>query len=79
MWAGVHGIVPRYADRHQFTGRFLAYNCEVDCLRVCAGLCGNMFPENAECLNSNGSTASVVLHGWGITGKPVIGAGNGVS
>lgn len=37
------------ADRHPTTGRFLAYDCEVDCLQRCAGLCGNMaFEEDDE-------------------------------
>jgi hypothetical protein len=27
-------------DRHPVTGRFLAYDCEIDCLEHCAGLCG---------------------------------------
>jgi len=26
--------------RHPITGRFLAYDCERDCLEHCAGLCG---------------------------------------
>jgi hypothetical protein len=26
--------------RHPITGRFLAFDCEVDCLEHCAGLCG---------------------------------------
>jgi hypothetical protein len=27
-------------SRHRVTGRFLAFDCEVDCLEHCAGLCG---------------------------------------
>lgn len=26
--------------RHPVTGRFLAFDCEIDCLEHCAGLCG---------------------------------------
>ena len=28
--------------RHPRTGRFLAHDCEVDCLVHCAGLCGEL-------------------------------------
>ena len=28
--------------RHPYTGRFLAFDCEIDCQTVCAGLCGNI-------------------------------------
>ena len=28
--------------RHPHTGRFLAFDCEKDCLTRCAGLCGNL-------------------------------------
>jgi hypothetical protein len=28
--------------RHPTTGRWLAFDCETDCLERCAGLCGNM-------------------------------------
>jgi hypothetical protein len=32
---------PREAQpRHPHTGRFLAFDCEIDCQTVCAGLCG---------------------------------------
>lgn len=31
-------------DRHPATGRFLAYDCEIDCQTVCAGLCGEIGP-----------------------------------
>ena len=27
-------------ERHPYTGRFLAFDCEIDCQTVCAGLCG---------------------------------------
>lgn len=27
--------------RHPKTGRFLAYDCEIDCQEHCAGLCGD--------------------------------------
>ena len=30
----------RYADRHPITGRFLAFDCEVDCQTACWGACG---------------------------------------
>ena len=30
----------RYHDRHPTTGRFLAYDCEVDCVTACWGACG---------------------------------------
>ena len=26
--------------RHPITGRFMAFDCEVDCQKYCAGLCG---------------------------------------
>jgi hypothetical protein len=32
---------PRLPPRHPRTGRFLAHDCEVDCLVHCAGLCGS--------------------------------------
>lgn len=28
--------------RHPRTGRFLAYDCEIDCQKHCAGLCGEI-------------------------------------
>jgi hypothetical protein len=31
---------PTEPARHPVTGRFLAYDCERDCLEHCAGLCG---------------------------------------
>ena len=34
-------------QRHPYTGRFLAHDCEVDCLTVCAGLCGTVLGEAA--------------------------------
>lgn len=27
-------------ERHPITGRWLAHDCEIDCLEHCAGLCG---------------------------------------
>lgn len=38
----------RYADRHPVTGRFLAYDCEIDCQEHCAGLCGVVFDDDSE-------------------------------
>ena len=32
-------------SRHPITGRFLAFDCEVDCQEHCAGLCGWFFEE----------------------------------
>jgi hypothetical protein len=37
--ADAHVLAGRVA-RHPRTGRFLAHDCEVDCLAYCAGLCG---------------------------------------
>lgn len=30
----------RHQARHPVTGRFLAYDCEIDCQQHCARLCG---------------------------------------
>jgi hypothetical protein len=35
-------------DRHPITGRFMAHDCERDCLKHCAGLCGVWIPASEE-------------------------------
>lgn len=37
-WGTKRGTMPERA-RHPVTGRWLAYDCETDCLTACAGLC----------------------------------------
>ena len=41
------GVLERMNPRHPITGRFLAFDCEVDCLDHCAGLCGAFTDEQA--------------------------------
>lgn len=42
-------LTPRHDQpRHPITGRFLAFDCEIDCQEHCAGLCGNMAFDSME-------------------------------
>ena len=36
----LNGVLEQMNPRHPITGRFLAFDCEIDCLEHCAGLCG---------------------------------------